>query len=119
MPFNTRIFAHRGMAPMLKVRQVQFSSDSVYQLIQPYEWSQVISVSSTPVSSSSVADVNSGAAVTLLRVEVPDGQAVRYEINPPGRTTAAGNASPILTGFNQFEFRSGYTISLVDAASFP
>lgn len=119
MSFNVRIFGHRGMTPMKKIRETQFSADSVYQLTQPYEFTQTISVSSVAASSSPVADANSGAAVQILRVEVPDGQAVRYEINPPGRNVAAFSGSPILTGFNQFEFRSGYTISLIDAAGLP
>jgi len=97
----------------------QFSSDSVFQLSQPYEWSQVISVSGTAVSSAPIADVNTGSAVTILRIEVASPNAVRYEINPPGRNIVAGTQSPLLTGNDQFVFHNGFTVSLVDAASLP
>jgi hypothetical protein len=58
----------------------------------------------------------------ILRVEIPDNQQVRYELNPngPTATTArvAGNNSPRLVGFDQFPWAAGYTLSVCDAASF-
>lgn len=115
MAFNVRCFAHEGLSQMRLILPNQFSSDSVFQLTQPYKWSQVISVSSAPVSSSPDATDR----VTILRIEVPNGELVRYEINPPGRAIDAGNASPILSGNDQMVFMPGWTISLVDAAAFP
>lgn len=90
----------------------QFSSDSVFQLTQPYLWSAVISVSAVAASSSP----NATPRVTILRIEVPDGQSIRYEINPSGRAVVAGTQSPILSGHDQFVFQPGWSISLIDAA---
>ena len=119
MAFNTRIFAYRGIIQMPLVLPKQFSSDSIFQLIQPYEWSAVLSVSGSAISSA--ADTTH-SQVQILRVEVPDGQTVRYEINPPNRTggaVSAGNTSPSQSGYQQYFFQPGWTISLVDASSFP
>lgn len=119
MAFSVRIFGHRGIIQMPLVLPKQFSSDSIFQLIQPYEWGQVISVSAVAASSAAVAAPDKTA---ILRIEVPDGQTVRYEINPPNRTggiVAAGNGSPRISGFNQFYFGQGFTISLIDASNYP
>lgn len=118
MAFNVRIFMHTGLAQMALPKPKQFSSDSVFQLTQPYEFGQVISVSSVAASSSPVADAP-GRPVTILRIEVADLSTIRYEINPPGSSRVAGNASPRLTGNDQFEFRSGWTVSMIDAAGLP
>jgi hypothetical protein len=91
----------------------------VFQLSQPPEWAQTISVSGVASRSAPTADVNSGSAVTILRVEVASPNAVRYEICPPGRVVDAGSNSPLLTGVDQFVFRGGWTISLIDAAGLP
>lgn len=115
MAYNVRIFGYRGVTHLTIVLPKQFSSDTVSQLDQPYEFAGLVSVSS--VAASSVADT--GEKTTLLRVEVPDGQTVRYEINPPGRNVAAGNTSPSLSGKDVFAFSKGWTISLIDAAGLP
>lgn len=119
MAFNCRVFGHRGLEQMPIVKPRQFNADSVFQLSQPYEFQQTLNVTAVAVSSAPVADANSGAAVTVLWVEVPDGQNVRYEINPPGRNVAAFSGSPHLSGKMAFYFRSGFTISLIDAAGLP
>ena len=119
MAFNVRIFGYRGITQLPIISPKQYSSDTVYQLVQPYEWSAVLSVSGTPISSSSQPAPD---ATQIIRVEVPDGQSVRYEINPPNRTGGAvnaGNTSPIMSGINQYYFAQGWTISLVDGSSFP
>src|ERR1700704_761346 len=111
MAFNVRVFGYRGVTHLTIVLPKQFSSDTVSQLDQPYEFSQVISVSGAAASSAA----DTGAKTTLLRIEVADGQTVRYEINPPGRNVAAGNASPRLSGVDVFAFAPGWSVSLVDA----
>lgn len=112
MAFNVRIFGHEGLAQMRLVRPQQFSADSVFQLIQPYKFSQVISVGGTAISSSPDNTTN----VTILRIEVPDAQAIRYEINPSGRAVLAGTNSPILSGHDNFQFAPGWSVSFIDAA---
>lgn len=116
MAFNVRLYGHRGLEQMPIVKPRQYTAETVFNLAQPYEWAQTVSVSATAASSAPVADVNSGSGVNVLRIEVPDSQAVRYEINPPGRAVVAGSQSPILSGHDNFYFRSGWTISLIDAA---
>lgn len=119
MAYNVRCYGYRGITQMPMPMPKQYSSDSVFQLIQPYEWQQTISVSAIAASTASqpVPD-----ATQILRIEVPDGQSVRYEINPPNRTggaKAADSTSPILSGINQFYFQQGWTVSLIDAAGLP
>lgn len=116
MAFNVRVYGHRGIIQMSLVLPKQFSSDSIFQLVEPYEWGQVISVSAVAASSSAQAAPD---ATQLLRIEVPDGQTVRYEINPPGRAVVASTNSPRISGFNQFYFKQGWTISIIDAAGLP
>lgn len=115
MAFNVRIFAHEGLSQMPLIMPKQHSEDSVFQLTQPYLFSEVISVGAVAVSSAP----NNTPRVTILRIEVPDGQAVRYEINPSGRNVAAGTQSPILSGHDQFVFAPGWSISMIDASSLP
>jgi hypothetical protein len=121
MSFNVRVFGFRGIQQMKNFNPKQFSADSVYQLVHPYEWAQLLLVNGgTPVAS---APLTGGRydQVTILRVEVPDGQSIRYEINPPtreGGVVAAGNGSQIHSGNDEFYFNPGWTISMVDAASF-
>jgi hypothetical protein len=115
MAFNVRIFGHRGTRQLPVTNPLQMQADSVQVLEQPYEFSQVISVSA--VAASSLADPST--KVQLLRIEVPDAATIRYEINPPGRSVAAGTQSPSLSGKDQFFFGVGWTISMIDAAGLP
>lgn len=117
MAFNVRVFGYRGMRQLPSMDNKQFTGDTVYALEEPYEWSQVINVN----GSSMDPFIGPGASADLarvLRMEVSSGNAVRYEINPPGRSVNAGNASPRLTEVDVFPWSTGYTISLVDAAGF-
>lgn len=101
----------------------QFSSDSVFQLQQPYLWNQTISVDGSDVSSTVAVPAGGVPDTTdMLFIEVPDGQAIRYEVNPPGRpggSVTAGNNSPRLSGFNTLKFGAGWLISMIDAAGLP
>lgn len=118
MAFDVRIYGHDGLKRMPVLGAAQFASDSVYQLNQPYLWAQKVTTNGvTPVSSAAAA-VPTGKTqdgTEILRIEVPDGQAIRYEVNPPGRNIAASINSPILTGRDQIRFGAGWTISIIDA----
>lgn len=120
---NIRIFGHAGLARMTVISAGQFSSDSVFQLTQPYLWTQLLVLNgATPVNSTipPIPDGQSLDATTILRIEVPDGSSIRYEVNTQGgRNVAAGAQSPILTGRDQIKWGSKSTLSIVDAASFP
>lgn len=120
---NIRIYGHAGLARMTVISAGQFSSDSVFQLTQPYLWTQLLVLNgATPVNSTipPIPDGQSLDATTILRIEVPDGSSIRYEVNTQGgRNVAAGTQSPILTGRDQIKWGSKSTLSIVDAASFP
>lgn len=122
MAFYARIFAYKGMRQIQQVLVKQFNADSVFVLEEPYLWSAILIVNgATPVSSVPVSGAADGGS-TILRIEVPDGQQIRYEINPSGPTASnarvAGNTSPRLSGFDNMQWGAGYSISMVDAASF-
>lgn len=117
--FNVRIHAYRGMRQIQHILDKQFTGDTVFVLDEPYIWGSVLAINgATPVNSAPVA--NDGS--TILRIEVADGQQIRYEVNPSG--PSASNArivsatSPRLAGFDQFAWGAGYSLSICDAASY-
>lgn len=119
-PFSVRIFTYRGIVQIQQRLVKQYNADSVFVLDEPYIASQLLVVP------------NGGGAVSsavfplpddsqILRVEVPDGQQIRYEVNATGpllNARIAGNLSPRLSGFDNFMWGKGYSISMCDAASF-
>lgn len=110
---TVRIFGYPGIQQMPNVLPKQYSADSIYTLVQPYIFAQAIVVSGAAASSAADTDDNT----MLLRIEVPDDVTVAYEINPPNRTggvVAATANSPRLVGKDQFYFRKGWTVSLLD-----
>lgn len=119
MAFNVRIFGYRGVRQMNDINPKQLNTAQVNVLVQPYEWSQVITTNgATAVASIAVPN----DLATVLRIEVPDGQTIRYEINIPNRAggaVSAGNASPAHSGRDQFDWTPNSTISIVEQASFP
>lgn len=121
MAFNCRIFAYQGIQQMPVVLPKQFSSDSVFQVVEPYIWGALVSVSAAAVSTPASA-LAGDSKTTMIRIEVPDGQTVRYEINPPNRVggaVVANTNSPSLSGKDYFYFSPGWTVSLIDASSLP
>ena len=113
-----RIFGYRGLAriPVTSDGGVD-GADSVYVLHQPYLWGQLVTTGATTVISVA-ASVPSGLSVDptrLLRVEVPDGSSVRYEVSMTGNTVTASAASPLLTGRDQIQFGKGALIAMIDA----
>jgi hypothetical protein len=117
MAFNVRVFFYRGNTQMRDVLPKQFSSDSVRMLEEPYEASQtLVSNGITPVTSA--ADV-AHTKVTMIRVEVPDGQSIRYEVQPPVGGRVVGVNSPRMSGVDFYPFSPGWTFSFIDQASAP
>lgn len=120
-PFSVRIFTYRGMVQIQQRLVKQYNSDSVFVLDEPYIASQVLAVpGGGGAVESAVFTVPDDSQ--LLRVEVPDGQQIRYEINPQGPTglthRTAGTNSPRLSGFDNFMWGKGYSISICDASGF-
>lgn len=119
MSFVVRIFGHAGLTRMKVLGSSQLSTDSVFQLQQPYLWAQQLTANGLTPATSTPAPQPSGQSVDntdVLRIEVPDGQSIRYEVNPPNRNVAASANSPMIAGRDQIKFGSGWTISIVDAA---
>jgi len=120
MAFNVRIFGYRGTKQLRPQNPKVFSSNVEQQLVEPYEWGALLVCDgATVVSSAAQPDPDK---TEILKVEVPDGQKIRYEINPPtrqGGVRNAGNTSPEMAGTMLFDFHQGWTFSCVDAASFP
>lgn len=114
MAFNVRVFGYKGIRQIPRVNPAQNSEDAYYTLEEPYEWqfTAVTNDTSTPVS---VPAQNPDKAA-VVRIEVPAGSKIRYEINPPGRNVAASVNSPSLTGSDNFTWGAGWSISLLDAA---
>lgn len=120
-PFNVRIHTYRGIVQVQQRLVKQYNADSVFLLDEPYIAAQLLVVPGGAVAvSSAVFAVPDDSQ--LLRIEVPDGQQIRYEINPNGplasNARVAGNTSPRLSGFDNFMWGKAYTISIVDAAAF-
>lgn len=122
MAFTIRIFGYRGMIQATVLHPHQDSKDSVYLLNQPYEFgNNTPSNGLTPTylsSTTSFAGTPNPDLSGLLRVEIPDGQAVRYEVTPGGiqpyRVPTA--FSPIMFGIQHIQWGPGWVIGFVDAA---
>lgn len=109
---KVRIFGYRGTAQIPRINPQQVGLDSVQVMYEPYEWRDpIVTNGQVPVTSTPIP--NDRAVV--IRIEVPDGENIRYEINPPGRAAVADADSPILSGMNYFHWGAGWTISLIDA----
>lgn len=118
--FNVRIFGYNGTKQVAQGVPKHFNADSIFVREEPYLWSQIVVVNgAAPVAST----VQANDKAKLMIIEVPDGQSIRYELNPNGPTASnarnAGNTSPRFSGIDAFEWFSGATFSFVDAASFP
>jgi hypothetical protein len=114
MAFTVRIYGHRGIVQGKIVIPQQDSKDSLFMLQQPYEFRAFgVSNGLTAVllgPSATIPDVS-----TILRVEVPDSQVIRYEINSPTRSMAADANSPTLSGVTQIMWNPGWSFSFIDS----
>lgn len=116
MTVSCRIFGHTGIVQLLMPKPRQFNSDSVFVLEQPYIFKENLTAGAVAVASAPYADDR----VRLLRIEIQDGSSIRYEINPPNReggALTAGVNSPILSGHDQFYWRTGWSLSVIDAST--
>ena len=121
MAFNCRIFGYSGLQQMYVSQARRFASDSVMLAEEPPLWSNLAASN----GASPVAIVYNGSGADLARVigiEIPDGSAIRYELQllGPLASTARtpGNLSRKLSGFTYIPWSAGATFSFVDAASF-
>ncbi len=110
MSFPVRLFGFRGITVVPQINPRQLVSDSVSNLTWPYEWRQFLQAGRKPVYSEPLSP---DLAVVLL-VEVPPGQRIRYELNPPNRHEPASIFSPALEGSETVDWGPGWSISIVD-----
>ena len=119
MSFNVRLFGYRGILQIQQNMVKQHNADSVFVLDEPRVWSQLISVSAV----AAVSAVQSPDLATVVMIEIPDGQLIRYEVQPngPNASTArvAGTNSPRKGGVDFIQWGAGFTISMIDAAGLP
>lgn len=115
---NVRVFGYRSIVQLAQSGLRHFNSDSVFVREEPYLWS------TGPIALNGVTPVGfnpqANDQARFVVVEVDDGAAARYEVNPngPGKPTtrAASVNSPKISGDNVFEWFSGATMSFIDAA---
>jgi hypothetical protein len=113
MSFSVRIFFYSGIVPALQPRVTQLSTDSVFMLIEPY-------MSGQKQASNGANEVAFTAAPTgakLARIEVDDGNTIRYEVRMGSNTRGAGTNSPALSGRDIIPVSDGAVFAFVDAAS--
>lgn len=115
MAYSVNVFGYRGITQITEVMSKHYHADSVQVLVQPYEFRQALLVPAYPGTIESAAEVMD---TPLLRIEVPDGNTVYFEVNPPNRPggiVLASSLSPSLSGKDIMFFGKGWTISLADA----
>lgn len=112
MSFSVRIFGHRGMVQTNIIDPHQQTLDNALMLTQPYVWAQKLTVSGTPV----ISQVVNPDAAAIVLIEIPAGQAVRYEINSSTRSVQASANSPVLLETSRLPWAIGWQLSLMDAA---
>lgn len=114
---NVRVFGYKSIVQLQQSGLKHFNSDSVFVREEPYLWaSGPLPLSGAPVDT----DVQADDQATMIVIEVDDGAACRYELNPngPGKSTTrvASTNSPKLSGENVFQWFPGATLSFIDAA---
>ncbi len=111
MAFNVRIFYYKGVVPALQQRQVQAATDSVYMLIEPY-------LSGDKQASNGITEVVCAAApagATVARIEVDDGNTIRYELRQGSNTRTATANSPAMSGRDILPVSAGAVFAFIDA----
>lgn len=119
MSFAVRIFAYPGIVAAIQPQIVQQSADSVFMLRDPY-------ISGQKLTSNGAMPVPSNPLPTgtkLLRVEVDDGNTIRYEMqmgaNSGTNLRQPSTNSPTLSGREIVFASDGAVFSFVDAAATP
>jgi hypothetical protein len=122
MAFNVRIFGYSGLQQMHVSQARRFASDSVMLAEEPPLWSNVAAANGVAVVPL-VFNGSGSDGARVLGIEVPDGSAIRYELQLLGplasNARVPGNLSRKLTGFTYIPWAAGATFSFVDASSFP
>lgn len=114
MTIDVRIFAHGELAVApVGASSSRYSTDSLF-LAPPYIGREKLTVGTVAAVSSDQA--NAPVGTVILRVEVPAGKVVAYEINRRNADTprVADSSSPTLEGRMTLYFGEGWTVSMLD-----
>lgn len=115
---NVRLIAYAGLVQIPANLLKQHTGEGVFVRQEPPLWRQKIALNGA-TAVESVVQSNDTAKIVII--EVDDGAAVRYEVNPGGPLAsnhlAAGTTSPRMVGDNVIQWFAGATVSFVDAAS--
>lgn len=109
MASTVRVFYHSGVATANVAAGTKYATDSVALLKQPY-----LARASVTVSGAAASVDAAPAGTKIAFIQVQEGKAVHYEVNPPNRSTEADTSSPILSGETQIEFGPGWSISFTE-----
>ena len=119
MSFTVRLFGRSGLARIpVSNDGATVGQDSVYVRDEPYLWAQQLTTNGQTSVASTVAapqPTHSIDQTKFLCVEVPDGNAIRYEVSFTGTATTATVNSPVLTGRDNIKFGPGAIFSCIDA----
>lgn len=113
MAFSCRIFFYPGIVAAIQPQIVQQSGDSVFMLRDPY-------ISGQKLTSNGATEVAASAApvgTRVIRVEVDDGNNIRYEIRMGANTRTASTNSPTLSGREILFASDGAVFAFVDASA--
>lgn len=115
MTFAVRCFFYPGIVAAIQPQIVQQSTDSVFMLRDPYISGQKL----TSNGATEVAATAAPAGTKLIRVEVDDGNTIRYEIRMGGNVRVASTNSPTLSGREILFASDGAVFAFCDAAATP
>lgn len=110
MTAAVRVFFHQGVTTATVAAGTRFTTDSVAMLKQPYIARSLVEASTGAAAVSAAAPPKA----TVAYVQVQEGKAVHYEVNPENRTADADTSSPLLTGATQLECGPGWTFSFLE-----
>lgn len=114
MSIAVNIFCHGELAVApVGASSSRFSTDSLF-LAPPYLAKEQLTVTTGAAVASSPSTAPTGCAI--VRVEVPAGKIVAYELNRANETPArvADSTSPTIEGRATLIFGPGWTVSLLD-----
>lgn len=117
MTFAVRLFPYSGVATAKLSQVIQQGGDSVFVLRDPY-----MALANNKLTSNGATEVASNpmpAGTTLLRVEVDDGNTIRYEMRMGANTRTASTNSPTLSGREIIFASDGAVFAFVEAAATP
>ena len=120
MAFTVRIYGLPGVTriPLFQDGGTA-AQDSIHVKYEPYLWRQALVSNGTTSVASTVAGIPANHTIDptkCLRVEVADGQSIRYEVNFSGVATTADTNSPLLTGRDLISFGPNAIFSFIDAS---